>query len=128
MQFNELPSEMQAQLNAERLALPTINEPYRVLVHNPAGTRYFEAKRCQREWRDNSNGNYMPFGGGSYWTIRYGEVGWRRVKHLMGGGYDVELTQSKCFCKTINGTDIPKSVATKAEVLSLARKIGIFNI
>lgn len=49
------------------------NTAYRVCFTNPEGTRYFRAVRCCVSWGDDK-GNYMPFGGGTYWKITYGKI------------------------------------------------------
>ena len=126
MNITELPIEMQQQLAADRLALKTINNPYFVRVHNPQGTRFLEARRVCRCWQ-NERGAYMPFGGGSYWTIRYGVVAWKKVKDILGGGYSVELADGKLYGAAANGTKIPRDVHTKADVLKLIQAIGIFK-
>ncbi len=84
----------------------------------------FSARRHQSSWQDDK-GNYMPFGGGSEWTIRYGCIGFVRRKQVMG--YDYELDYGRVYSKSANGTIIPSSVKTKKEVLSIAKSIGIFN-
>lgn len=125
MKFNELPIEVQEKLNAERFELYNhqINNKYEVLLYNPSGTRYFYAKRHQNSWHDDK-GNYMPFGGGSEWTVQYGCIGFSRKKQVIG--YDYELGRGKTFSKSANGTIIPSTVKTKKDVILLAHKIGIF--
>lgn len=127
MKFNELPIETQQRLNRERLELykQSINSAYEVLLYNQAGTRYFHARRHQYSWNDDK-GNYMPFGGGSEWTVKYGVIGFSRERQVFG--YDYELRQGKCYAKSANGTVIPASVKSKQEVISIAKAIGIFNI
>ena len=73
MKFCDLPIETQQRLNCERLNLHnrSINSAYEVLLYNQPGTRYFHARRHQNSWSDDK-GNYMPFGGGSEWTLQYG--------------------------------------------------------
>ena len=126
MKFSELPQQIQEKLTKDKanLHLKNINTSYEVLVYNEAGTRFFNAKRVQSSWQDN-NGNYMPYGGGSKWTIKYGEMGFRTCRNPFGG-IDAELRMGKTFGKSKNGTVIPNSVATKKEVLALIAQIGIF--
>lgn len=126
MKFSELPEQVQETLAKEKglLHLKKINTPYEVLVYNEAGTRFFNARRVQSAWQDN-NGNYMPYGGGSKWTIKYGEMGFRTCRNPFGE-IDAELRMGKTFGKSKNGTVIPNSVATKKEVLALIDQIGIF--
>lgn len=127
MKFSDLPIETQQRLNSERLNLRncSINSAYEVLLYNQSGTRYFHARRHQNSWQDNK-GNYMPFGGGSEWTIRYGCMGFARKKQVMG--YDYELIRGKIYSKSANGTVIPSSVKTKQEVMSIAKAIEIFDV
>lgn len=125
MRFSELPQQVQDSLTSEQslLHLKQVNTAYEVLVYNVTGTRFFHAKRVQSSWQ--GNGAYMPFGGGSEWTVRYGEMGFRTFRNPFGG-IDAELRMGKTFSKSKNGTVIPKSVGTKKEVLALIAKIGIF--
>ena len=126
MRFSELPTKVQETLTKEKglLHLNQINTSYEVLVYNETGTRFFNARRIQSSWQDN-NGNYMPYGGGSKWTIKYGEMGFRTCRNPFGE-IDAELRMGKTFGKSKNGTVIPNSVATKKEVLALIDQIGIF--
>ena len=127
MKFIELPQVLQEKVKTLRREARNhnIETPYEILTYNEAGTRFFRARRVCRSWNDD-RGNSMPFGGGSYWTVNYGEVGWRRVKDLLGSGYDVELGFGKTFNRSANGTEIPKTLETKAEVMKLRSAIGIF--
>ena len=125
MHYTELPIEVQETLAEAkgRLHLKQVNTAYEVLMYNKAGTRYFNARRVQGSWQ--GNGVYMPFGGGSKWTIKYGEMGFRTHRNPFGG-IDAELCMGRTFGKSSNGTVIPKSVGTKKEVLALIAQIGIF--
>ena len=125
MRFSELPQQVQDSLTSEQnlLHLKQVNTAYEVLVYNKTGTRFFNARRVQSSWH--GNGAYMPFGGGSKWTIRYGEMGFRTCRNPFGG-IDAELRMGKTFGKSENGTVIPNSVGTKREVLALIAEIGIF--
>ena len=126
MKFSELSQQVQDSLTSEMslLHLKQVNTAYEVLVYNKTGTRFFNAKRVQSSWHDN-NGNYMPYGGGSKWTIKYGEMGFRTCRNPFGE-IDAELRMGNTFGKSKNGTVIPNSVATKKEVLALIAQIGIF--
>ncbi|CAG9924819.1 MULTISPECIES: hypothetical protein [Bacteroides] len=126
MKFSELPIDTQQRLNDERSKLSnrTINNAYEVLLYNQSGTRFFSARRHQSSWQDDK-GNYMPFGGGSEWTLQYGCIGFSRKKQVMG--YDYELCRGKTYSKSANGTIIPAAVKTKKEVLSIAKAIGILK-
>ena len=125
MRFSELPQQVQAKLTNEmsRMHLKQVNTAYEVCVYNKTGTRYFHARRVQSSWQ--GNGAYMPFGGGSVWTINYGEMGFRSCRNPFGE-IDAELRMGKTFGKARNGTVIPSSVGTKREVLALIAQIGIF--
>lgn len=128
MTLSELPIEVQERLAKDRISLAeqNINTPYEVMLHNADGTRYFSARRKQEAWYDNK-GNYLPFGGGSHWSIIYGAVQFRRYRSPLGT-IEYELTHGKTYFKSANGTEIPKCVATKKEVISIAKAIGIFTI
>lgn len=123
---NRHPTDTQQRLNDERSKLSnrTINNAYEVLLYNKSGTRFFSARRHQSSWQDDK-GNYMSFGGGSEWTIRYGCIGFVRRKQVMG--YDYELDYGRVYSKSANGTVIPSSVKTKKEVYDVAKAIGIFD-
>lgn len=125
MRFSELPQQVQDSLTSEQslLHLKQVNTAYEVLVYNKSGTRFFHARRVQSSWQ--GNGAYMPFGGGSMWSINYGEMGFRTCRNPFGE-IDAELRMGKTFGKSKNGTVIPKSVGTKREVLALITEIGIF--
>lgn len=128
MKFSELPIEVQKDLKNQQAALAKkrINNSYKILLYNESGTRYFWARRHQAHWHD-SKGNYLPFGGGSSWSVRYGRVQFRRYKSPLGTD-EVELVKGNSFGRSLNGTVIPKEVKTKAEVLAIAKQIGIFNL
>ena len=125
MRAKELPIEVQETLADAmgRLHLEQVNTAYEVVMYNKAGSRYFSARRVQGSWQ--GNGVYMPFGGGSKWIIKYGEMGFRLHRDPFGG-IGAELCMGKAFGKSKNGTIIPQSVATKKEVLALIAQIGIF--
>ena len=125
MHYTELPIEVQKTLAEakSRLHLKQVNTAYEVLMYNKAGTRYFNARRVQGSWQ--GNGVYMPFGGGSKWTIKYGEIGFKTHRNPFGG-IDAELGMGRKFNKSANGTVIPQFVASKREVLALLTAIGIF--
>ena len=128
MKANELPTEIQEMLAKMRkdIAGKVLNTPYEVRLYNADGTRYFCARRTQASWWD-GNGNYLPFGGGSHWSIVYGAIQWCMGKSPLGTT-EYRLSYGKHYNKSVNGTNIPKKVATKKEVISIAKAIGIFNI
>lgn len=128
MKLSELPTEIQQQLAHEKLLLPSRkrNTGYEVLLYNAEGTRYFYAKRYCAPWWDDK-GHYMPFGGGTYWEIAYGAVQFRKYKSCCGTT-EYELCDGKRYGKSANGTEIPRRLGSKKEVLELIRKIGIFKL
>lgn len=128
MKISELPTEVQEQLARERQALARkkVDTPYEVELYNADGTRFFRARRVQHAWGDDK-GNHMPFGGGSHWSVSYGAVQAMRYKSPVGTD-EYKLNLGKAFGRSANGTDIPKTVATKKEALDIARAIGIFNL
>ena len=128
MKFSELPVETQDRLNKERNLLKNkcINEAYTIYFTNQDGTRYFYAKRRSIDW-SNDKGAYMPFGGGTYWIVRYGAIQFERYKDPLGG-IDFRWCDGKTYGKSVNGTIIPKTLNTKKEVMELVKAIGIFNI
>ena len=127
MNFNELPQDVQERLNNERkeLCKKNLNTPYEVRLYNKEGTRYFAARRVCKVWADDK-GHYMPFGGGTYWTVRYGAVQFRNERQAIGRRY--ELCDGKTYMKSKNGTEIFPEVDTKKEVMRIAKLIGIFDI
>lgn len=127
MKICELPLSLQEKIKKLRSELKSkeINTPYKVCFYNSAGTRFFRAVRICREWRDDRTGNYMPFGGGTYWEVRYGEIRVRKVRDLIGPGFDVELDEGKTFTKILGNPDyvIPQRVANKKEVMAIKAKL-----
>lgn len=128
MKFEELPQAVQDKLKADREQLPNhrVNTAYTIELYNAIGTRYFRAQRCCRCWND-TKGNYMPFGGGTYWEISYGKVQVRAYKSCMGT-QEYELYNGKRFGQSANGTVIPTQLNTKKEVIEIINKIGIFTL
>lgn len=128
MKISELPAEIQERLAKDRQALAKkkVNTPYEVELYNADGTRYFRARRVPHAWGDDK-GNAMPFGGGSHWSVTYGAVQARSYLSPVGT-VEYELNLGKSFGRSANGTDIPKTVATKKEVLDIAKTIEIFNL
>lgn len=127
MTFNELPIKTQERLAQERaqLSKKRINTAYEVHLYNAEGTRYFYARRLTKSWNDDK-GNYMPFGGGSFWRIAYGRVQFEGYRNPVGER-DYRLCDGKTYARSANGTVIPRSVDTKKEVMTIAKNIGIFN-
>ena len=124
MKFNELPIEVQTQLrkDKEQYVSKRINDSYTVHLYSTDGTRYLYAHRHVLP------SLYMPFGGGSYWKITYGVVQFEGYINPVGGRDYRWCDGSKKFGKSTNGTIIPSRVETKAEVLEIAKAIGIFDI
>lgn len=127
MNFSELPQEVQDKLNRERkeLCKKNHNTPYEVVLYNEDGTRYFHARRCCKVWAD-TKGHYMPFGGGTYWTVRYGAVQFKNERQVIGREY--VLCDGKLYNRSKNGTEIFPEVETKKEVIAIAKAIGIFTL
>lgn len=123
MKFSELPQETQDFLKLQQSLLhkKCINNAYHVLLYNEKGTRYFYARRMSVA------SNWASFGGGSYWKVSYGAIEFRATKNPIGE-LDYELCDGRTFGKSVNGTVIPKQLATKKEVIAIAQQIGIFNI
>ena len=68
----------------------------------------------------------MPFGGGSYWCVRYGRVQFRKRRNPIGE-IDFELCDGEAFGKAANGTIIPERIDKKSDVIKLIQEIGIFT-
>jgi hypothetical protein len=68
----------------------------------------------------------MPFGGGTYWKIRYGKVEVGAFKSPVGTR-EYQLIDGHTYGKSANGTEIPRTLETKKEVLALINAIRIFN-
>lgn len=125
----DLPMEYQEELARLRANLRDENTPFSVTFYNKSGRIALIARRCQHSWEDHRTGNHMNFGGGSYWTIVCCSIQWKPVKDLMGNGFSLELVNGKRYGRY--GADnkvIPAELATKAEVLALARDMEMFNI
>lgn len=127
MTLSDLPQDIQDELRKKRAELYKTwktNNSYHILFTNLEGTRYFKADRISTPYSD-LNGNYMPFGGGSYWKISYGKILWNRQKLPMNCGYDYFwVASSSKYSTSKNGTEIPDKLAQKSEVIELAKKIG----
>ena len=130
MTFQELPAEVQERLTKDRQALAgkIRNDAYTIHIYDAAGKRYLYARRCCKAWGEvrNNHACSMPFGGGTYWTIKYGAVQFTRRRNPLGI-MDYELCDGKTYCKSANGTSIPTQVETKKEVIDIIKRIGIFN-
>lgn len=124
MKFSELPIKTQERLKDESRKRFR-NDAYEVYLVSRNGSRYLMARRHQIPWSD-CNGNSMPFGGGSEWSVQYGELAFALRRQVIGRDY--EICHGKRFGKSANGTIIPKSVKTKKEVMALAKAIGIFEL
>lgn len=130
MLLSDLDQKVREKLLKERAELSTKwhkNTPYEVSFTNLEGTRFFKAVRKQDSWSDDK-GNYMPYGGGSRWYISYGKILWATGRDPLGGEKYFWKRTSQLFAKSSNGTVIPKSVATKNEVMDIAKQIGILVI
>ena len=133
MKLNELPQEIQDKLTADRnrWKCHILNKAYGVSAYNENGTRYFEATRRCIGWQDNKTGNSMPFGGGTYWEVLYGEIRWthRTRRDPLGNIYhEYQWVRSNTFSKTTNTDtgeliEIPRTLKTKKEVMDLLKKL-----
>ena len=73
----------------------------------------------------------MPFGGGTYWEIKYGQIQWQHKvrRDPLGEKYDEYMwVRSKFFARTTNVTtgeviEIPTTLNTKKEVMELLKKL-----
>ena len=128
---SELPQEYQEELARLRANLKDENTPFNITLYGNGGRLVFIARRCQHAWEDHRTGNRLNFGGGSYWTISCRAIQWKPTKDLIGSGFTLELTNGKRYGYYGEGANlkpIPAELKTKAEVITLAREIGKFNI
>lgn len=133
MKLHELPQEIQDKLNADRDNWKghIASGAYGVTAYNSFGTRYFTATRRCVGWAD-TKGHSMPFGGGTYWEIRYGEMKWRHSvrRDPLGQRYDEYYwVHSTSYAKVTNPetgevVEIPHTLDTKKEVMALLKKIA----
>ena len=126
MKLDDLGSKIKNELLEQRKELCSKwkqNSAYDICFTNTDGTRYFKAMRVVLSWNDDK-GHYMPFGGGTYWKIRYGKIKWATVKNPVGGKDYVWVQSRETFSKSANGTVIPIKLKTKKEVLEIAKQIG----
>lgn len=120
--LSELPEEVANEMREKRKIYANSicrNSSYEYCVVNEDCTRFFSASRTYG-WD-----GYKSYG--NTWHITYGSISWKFSKRLFGL-YEPEWCKGKTFGKATNGTEIPKMVGTKKEVIELAKKIGIFNI
>ena len=126
MKLDDLDIKIKNELLEQRKELCSKwkqNSAYDICFTNTDGTRYFKAKRVVLSWNDDK-GHYMPFGGGTYWQIRYGKIKWATEKNPIGGTVYVWVQSRETFSNSANGTVIPNEVKTKKEVLEIAKQIG----
>lgn len=136
MKLSELPHEIQDKLIADRNNWKghIASGSYGVTAYNQNGTRFFSASRRCISWYD-TKGHSMPFGGGTYWEVHYGEMKWcRRDRRDPLGEHYVEYSwvRSTTFCKTTNSAtgetiEIPREIGTKKEVMALLKKLGFMG-
>jgi len=119
MKFYELPLEWQEKLSEERPKLHKRNHIGKssVILYNEEGTRFFYASYCSGMWR----------GDCPRWYVNYGAVQFARKYDDTGRGVEYEWRWGKKYTQSANGTDIPRWVRTKKDVLELVEKIGIFK-
>lgn len=132
MKLNELPQNIQNELNADRDNWKgTIQQNgYKVIAFNKKGTRFFIATRHCIGWQDTNTGNSMPFGGGTYWKVRYGIMNWKKITSRNPIG-EVEVKYIWVRGKTyssITKTDgsileIPAELSTKKEVMKILKQL-----
>lgn len=133
MKLNELPQEIQDKLIVDRDNWKgTISQNgYHVLAFNNRGTRYFSANRRCVGWQDTKTGNSMPFGGGTYWEVKYGVMQWAHRKHRNPlGELEHEYmwvygTRYYNIRRTTDGVliNIPDKLNTKKEVMAILKKL-----
>ena len=85
MKFKELSKQVQDSLNAELDKLQERNTSTEVFLYNKLRKRYFIA------YRHTLASQYGKFGGGSYWSIKYGEIGFKRSVELEQGAHSFAL-------------------------------------
>ena len=131
MTLQELPQEIQNELNAKRANLYKDwfqNDAWNVVFTNKEGTRYFSAYR-RNDFGQFNAGKWATQG---WWEVRYGKILWDANVHRNPlGECETEYfwkRTNKIFGKSANGTEIPREVHTKAEVLEIAKKIGILEM
>jgi hypothetical protein len=132
MKLHELPQEIQDKLNADRDGWKghVASGAYGVTAYNKLGTRYFMATRRCVSWYD-LKGHSMPFGGGTYWEVRYGEMKWSHNvrRNPLGERYDeyswVHSTTYRSVTNPETGevVEIPGRLDTKKEVMALLKKL-----
>ena len=99
MKLDDLDIEIKNELLEQRKELCSKwkqNSAYDICFTNTDGTRYFKAKRVVLSWNDDK-GHYMPFGGGTYWQIRYGKIKWATEKNPIGGTVYVWVQSRETF-------------------------------
>lgn len=120
--LSDLPESVEKEMRESRLNLKNEwkrNDSYHVLLVNEDGTRYFFANR-----KNDFGGSSSTY---SCWHISYGKVSWKFKKEPFNT-YVPEWVMGKTFKQAQNGTNIPGCVSTKAEVMAIAKEIGIFEI
>ena len=127
MKLSELPQDIQDQLKEERKQLYIKwrrNTSHEVCFTDKEGTRYFYASRKL----DNPTPG-MGCYGSSTWYIRYGKILWGTRE--LGWGFD-PIYEWRCtgqiFGKSANGTEIPRWVKSKKEVMAIIKAIGTLEI
>ena len=123
--FEDLTPEAKQDFfnECKRLSFSVVNTAYEVRLYNKKSNRCFIATR-QVVASDKLN---MAFGGGSFWKVKYSEVQYKIKRDLAGDLY-AETCIGKSFGRSSNGTEIYSSCNTKAEIIELAKAIGVFNI
>lgn len=101
------------KLNQQRASLCTkkmVNKCREVRFYNQQGTRCF--------WAYKSIGMQE-------WNVRYGKV---VISQQSDGKYILTMSRETEFSQSANGTDIPRKVKSRTQVMELAEKIGTLVI
>ena len=133
MKLNELPQEIQDKLIADRENWKgkLASCAYHVTAYNKNGTRFFSATRRCVGWQDTKTGNSMPFGGGTYWEVKYGVMQWVHRKHRNPLGelaHEYMWVHGTRYYNIRRTTDdvlinIPDKLDTKKEVMAILKKL-----
>ena len=123
--LNEFSEEVENEMREQRANLQTKwrrDDAYHYLIVNKEGTRFLSA--------DRESDFYGAGSSYSQWRLHYGKIVWQfdRNRNPFEVRYEPAWKKGACFGKSANGVVIPKTVGKKAEVIELAKAIGIFDI
>lgn len=102
-----------AQINEQRAILYVkrrVNKCREVRFYNEPGTRCFWA------WKST---------GRQEWNVRYGEV---VISRQSNGKYELTMSRNREFSLSANGTQIPRKVKSRTQVMAIAESIGTLMI